>query len=211
MAGKLRMPRSRGAISGFLLVLLGAWGGLIAFIGPYFHYAYTPATAWSYNTNRLWLEILPGVATLVGGLIVLGSRLRPVAMLGAWLAAIGGAWFAVGTAMAPLWTHGAAPAQGTPVGGTVARAVEQIGFFSGLGVAVVFVAAAALGRLVVRHARDIAVPPSGKHATPVPTTDDEPAPARKPVAAAIMRRIGSARTPAPGPTQERTEPADIGS
>jgi hypothetical protein len=42
MNGMLRIPRSRGALSGVLLILLGAWGGLIPFIGPYFHYAYTP-------------------------------------------------------------------------------------------------------------------------------------------------------------------------
>jgi hypothetical protein len=32
---RLRMARSRGAASGFLLVLLGIWGALIPFIGPY--------------------------------------------------------------------------------------------------------------------------------------------------------------------------------
>jgi hypothetical protein len=45
MAGMLRVPRSRGALNGALLVLLGIWGGLIAFVGPYFHYAYTPDKA----------------------------------------------------------------------------------------------------------------------------------------------------------------------
>ena len=42
MAGTLRVRRSRGALSGLLLVLLGIWGALIPFVGPYFHYAYTP-------------------------------------------------------------------------------------------------------------------------------------------------------------------------
>ena len=32
MAGMLRVPRSRGALNGVLLVLLGLWGGLIAFV-----------------------------------------------------------------------------------------------------------------------------------------------------------------------------------
>ncbi len=93
MSGMLRIPRSRGTFSGVLLVLLGAWGGLIAFIGPYFHYAYTPDSAWSYTSGRLWLEVLPGVGALVGGLIALASANRPAAMFGAWLAAISGAWF----------------------------------------------------------------------------------------------------------------------
>jgi hypothetical protein len=51
MAGMLGVPMRRGAIAGVLLVLLGAWGGLIAFIGPYFHCAYIPDRAWSYTTG----------------------------------------------------------------------------------------------------------------------------------------------------------------
>ena len=95
MSGMLRIPRSRGTLSGALLVLLGAWGGLIAFIGPYFHFAYTPDRAWSYTTGRLWLEILPGAGALAGGVIVLASSYRrPVALFGTWLAALSGAWFA---------------------------------------------------------------------------------------------------------------------
>ena len=50
MTGMLRVPRSRGALNGGLLVLLGIWGGLIAFVGPYFHYAYTPDKAFTYTT-----------------------------------------------------------------------------------------------------------------------------------------------------------------
>ena len=87
MAGILRVPRSRGALSGVLLILLGVWGALIPLVGPYFHYAYPPDTAWSFTSGRIWLEIAPGAAAFIGGLIVLVSSLRPVAMFGAWLAA----------------------------------------------------------------------------------------------------------------------------
>ena len=45
--GRLQMPRSRGAASGFLLILLGAWGALIPFVGPYFDFAFTPDTEWT--------------------------------------------------------------------------------------------------------------------------------------------------------------------
>jgi hypothetical protein len=131
---------------GTLLVLLGIWGGLIPFVGPYFHYAYSPDSAWTYTTGRLWLEILPALGTLAGGATVLISAFRSMALTGAWLAAISGGWFAVGAALAPIWIGGTARAQGTPAGDALARAVEQIGFFTGLGVAIVFVAALALGR-----------------------------------------------------------------
>jgi hypothetical protein len=152
----LRVPRSRGALNGVLLVLLGIWGGLIAFVGPYFHYAYTPDTAWTYTTGRLWLEILPAAGTIIGGLIVGGTASRPVAILGAWLAAASGAWFAVGTVLSTLWASGGAA--GHPVGGTLARTVEQIGFFTGLGVVIVFLAAVALGRFTVIGVRERGVP-----------------------------------------------------
>lgn len=155
MAGILRVPRSRGALSGLVLVLLGLWGGLIAFVGPYFHFAYTPGVAWSYTAGRLWLEILPGAGTLLGGLILLLTRVRPVAMFGAWLAAASGAWFAVGQALTPLWNSSGAMAVGTPIGtSTLIRVLEQISYFAGLGVVIVFVAALSIGRLSVIGVRD---------------------------------------------------------
>jgi len=164
MNGMLRVPRTRGVASGLLLVLFGAWGALIPFIGPYFHFAYTPDTAWTYTVGRLWLEIIPGVATIIGGLILLVSAFRPTAIVGACLAAAGGAWFALGAVMAPLWTGygtvgpNAIPAAlypGVPTGGPVHMVAEHLAFFTGLGVVIVFIAALALGRLAVIGARDV--------------------------------------------------------
>jgi len=153
MAGKLKVSRSRGALSGMLLVLLGIWGGLVPLVGPYVHYAYTPDHVWKITSGRLLLEILPAAGTLLGGLIVLMSKIRPMALLGGSLAAASGAWFAVGTALAPLWTNNL-PAQGVPVGGHIARAMEQIGFFTGLGVVIVCFASVAIGRLSLVSVRD---------------------------------------------------------
>ena len=148
MAGMLQMRRSRGAASGFLLVLLGLWGALIPFIGPYFHYAYTPDTAWTYSTARLWLEILPGAAVFLGGILLMIATGRHVALFGAVLAAAAGAWFTLGTILSPLWnnhvTLGGSPASSTQF----MRIMEQLGFFSALGLVIMFVAAAAFGRIM---------------------------------------------------------------
>src|SRR5690349_19064734 len=122
MAGMLRVSRSRGALSGVLLVLLGIWGGLIPLVGPYVNYAYTPNHAWRITSGRVWLEILPAAGALLGGLILLASKLRPMALLGGSLAAASGAWFAVGGSLAPLWTHNL-PAQGYPVGSNIAKSL----------------------------------------------------------------------------------------
>jgi len=148
MAGMLQMRRSRGAASGFLLVLLGAWGALIPFIGPYFHYAYTPDTAWTYSTARLWLEILPGAAVFLGGILLIIATGRHIALFGALLAAAAGAWFTLGPILSPLWNNHV-PLGGSPVGTTeFIRIMEQLGFYSALGLVIVFIAAAAFGRIM---------------------------------------------------------------
>jgi hypothetical protein len=147
-----RIPRSRGAASGLLLVLLGAWGAIIPFVGPYFDYAFTPNTTWTWTSARFWLEVLPGIATIVGGLLLLASVDRGTGTLGAWLASAAGAWFILGPSLAPLWNPGSL---GVPIGGTTRQALEWIGFFYGPGVAILFLGAAAFGRLSVRAVRDV--------------------------------------------------------
>ncbi len=88
----LSMPRSRGAVSGLLLVILGAWGALIPFVGPHFNFAYTPDRDWAWSSARGWLEVAPGAATALGGLLLIVAGNRVAAMLGGWLAVLAGAW-----------------------------------------------------------------------------------------------------------------------
>src|ERR1700735_3120852 len=148
MAGMLQMRRSRGAFSGFLLILLGLWGALIPFVGPYFHYAYTPDKAWTYSTARLWLELLPGAAVCLGVFLLMIAGRRHTALFGALLAAAAGAWFTLGTMLSPLWNNHVTLG-GSPAGSTqFIRIMEQLGFFSALGVVIVFVAAAGFGRIL---------------------------------------------------------------
>jgi hypothetical protein len=180
MAGTLYIRRSRGAASGMLLVLLGVWGAIIPFIGPYFHYAYTPDAAWTYNTARLWLEILPGAAVFLGGILLIIATGRHIALFGAILAAAGGAWFALGTVFSPLWSTGGVMLGGTPVASTTfMRIMEQIGFFTGLGVAVALVAAAAFGRITavsagIRAVEDVRTAPAPRMPVSADTTEALP-------------------------------------
>jgi hypothetical protein len=164
--GGLRMPRSRGAVSGLLLVILGVWGALIPFVGPHFNFAYTPDQVWTWTTARGWLEVFPGVATAAGGLLLFVSGNRAIAMLGGWLAVLGGGWFVVGGQLAPVLRLGAV---GDPVATTERkRALLEVTYFSGLGALIVFLGGIALARLVVRLARD-GVPPEPQDA-PVAAT-----------------------------------------
>jgi len=174
----LQMRRSRGAFSGFLLMLLGLWGALIPFVGPYFNFAYTPDEAWTYNTGRLWLELLPGAAVFLGGFLLVIARSRHIAMFGALLAAAAGAWFTLGPVLSPLWNHHV-PMGGSPAGNTVyMRIMEQLGFFTALGVVIVFVAAAALGRVAsvpsgIREIEEVPETTVPADTVPVETIRDE--------------------------------------
>ena len=151
--GSLHMPRSRGAVSGLLLIILGVWGALIPFVGPYFHFAYTADHAWAWSTARGWLEVFPGATTAAGGVLLLISGNRATAMLGGWLAVIGGAWFVVGRTLASTLRLGDV---GQPIAATDAkRAVLEIAYFSGLGALIVFLGGAVLARMSVRTARDL--------------------------------------------------------
>jgi hypothetical protein len=158
-----------------LLVLLGIWGGLIPFLGPQFGYAYTPNATWTMTWGRLWLEVLPSAAAVLGGLILLSSTSRLAGLWAGWLAAVAGAWFVVGPSISQLW-GGGAPQAGTPVAtDVVGSTVEAIGFFYGLGAVMLFLGALALGRhsvIGVREA-DAAAATSAPASAPVeePGTD----------------------------------------
>jgi hypothetical protein len=181
--GRLQIPRSRGAASGFLLILLGVWGALIPFIGPYFDFAFTPDTEWTWTTARGWLEVLPGVATVLGGFLLLTSRNRVTAMFGGWLAVLAGVWFVVGRLFADVLPLGDI---GAPIADTATKtAWVELAYFYGLGALIVFLGAVALGRLSVRSLRDIehAQRPVAEATQPQPiahTTTAEPAPAERP-------------------------------
>ncbi|OBI84849.1 hypothetical protein [Mycobacterium sp. 1245805.9] len=168
------MPRTRGAVSGLLLILLGAWGALAPFIGPLIRWSYSVDPAWTWTTAKGWLEVLPGVVAAVGGLILVVSGNRASAVLGGWLAVVAGAWFVVGRALAATLNIGDV---GQPVAATdLKRALLEVTYFTGLGALIVFLGGAALGRVAVRHARDVVVTePAPVAATPAhePAVYDE--------------------------------------
>jgi hypothetical protein len=149
----------RGRGIGGLLMLLGAWGAVIPFVGPYFGYAFTPDKTWAYTSGRLWLSVVPGAAAFLGGLFVLASERMAVA--GTLLAALGGAWFVLGQLIVAEAFSGDGIHSGSPVvssgaafGPATMRFFEGLGFFYGLGVVIVFLAALAMGRAI--SARQVA-------------------------------------------------------
>lgn len=153
-AGRWRIPRSRGALGGFLLMLCGIWAALIPFVGPYFNFAYTPDVTWHWTWARFWMEVLPGIGAFVGGLLLMMSGNRATALLGGWIAAIAGIWLIVGPSVSILWHHGTGY-MGLPYGGTTRVAWEQLAFFYAIGALTLYLGAMSLGRLSVHSVRDV--------------------------------------------------------
>lgn len=105
-----------------------------------------------WTTARGWLEVLPGIVTVLGGFLLLTSRNRASAMLGGWLAVAAGAWFVAGRAFSNMLYIGDI---GVPAASTPAQTVAiELAFFTGLGALIIFLGAAAVGRMSVRSVRD---------------------------------------------------------
>jgi hypothetical protein len=149
------MRRTTGALSGLIITILGVWGALIPFIGPWFNFSFSPDTPWHWSAGRLWLSVVPGVVAVVGGLLLLGAATRPRAALGAWLSMLAGVWFICGPIFSQLWNHGISQT-GLPLHANGIRVLEQLTFFYGIGAVIAALAGMALGRLVpYRPARPV--------------------------------------------------------
>src|SRR5947199_2843778 len=140
-----RIPRTKGALSGFLIVVLGVWAGLVPFVGPYFHFAMHSNQHWEWFADRFWLEVLPAAVAVIGGLILMTGMTRASTMFGALLALAAGLWFIVGPNVSMLWNHGAITV-GPPMGRhNITRTLEWIGFFYGVGALITMFSSYALG------------------------------------------------------------------
>jgi hypothetical protein len=218
MAGATRIPRRRGSLCGLLLILLGAWGALVPFVGPYFKFAFTPDHAWAYNSGRLYLSIVPGAAAVAGGLLVLATRNRGVGIFGGLLAAAGGAWFIAGqpvvaialkrpsiTAGVPVPRGGGAAAAGTT---TTWQFLEMLGFFTAVGIAIVFLGALAFGRFSMVSARDTVEEDAYGDDYLDPADDGQPGPAPADQYAATSTHAYPLGEQRPFPGEEPTETQD---
>lgn len=132
--------------AGLLILAGGLWGGAIPFVGPYFHFTLGPDHAWTWTSARLYLDVLPAIAAVLGGLVLLGAGPRITGRLGALIALAGGFWFAIGPDMSLLWHQGGD--QGAAHGSRGVQALEHLTLHTGLGVLMAALAAYALPGLV---------------------------------------------------------------
>jgi hypothetical protein len=82
------------AIARVLIILLGAFGLIIPFIGPLFGFGMGSEPAWVVTTSRLVDHVVPGVAVILGGLMLF-PHVRASRWVGATLALLGGVWLTV--------------------------------------------------------------------------------------------------------------------
>jgi hypothetical protein len=135
-------------VAGLLILLGGVWGGLIPFVGPYFNFVLGPDKSWTWTSGRFWLDVLPGIVTAVGGLMLLFAGPRVSGRIGALLALAAGIWFAIGPDISQFWRYGGS--QGIAHGSRAVRALESLSFHSGLGVVIAALAAYSLPGVMVR-------------------------------------------------------------
>lgn len=146
---------------GLLVALVAAWGGIVAFAGPSFHFYMGNTAAWTWTESRATLHFAPAIAGILGGLLLLIGATRPIQQLGSLLGITAGIWFVIGPSLEPLWTSSGGGSMG--MGGTMAmggshmqsktmQALEAIGYHYGTGVVLATLAAIALGLLVAAPA-----------------------------------------------------------
>jgi hypothetical protein len=195
MAAVGRIPRRRGGVCGLLLILLGAWGGLAPFIGPQFHFAFTPDKAWAYTSGRLYLSAIPGGVALLAGLVVLATRSRAVGVLAGLLGALGGIWFLIGPGVVVTLLQRPGINEGIPVAytGVSGRLAADWAYFESLGIHVLpgililLVAGIVAGRFSMLGASDVSADDDyDDFSGPIGLNEPEPAgtftPTRRPYA-----------------------------
>jgi hypothetical protein len=132
------------------------------FVGPYFNYRPTSATAWEWTTNNWLLHLLPGAVALAAGLMIM--TLSPVRRAGgarsglglaALLLAASGAWFVIGPALWPTFQSSPAYASGTDAWTSF---WNQLGANLGPGVLLAFFGGMALKAGIARPAVAVGEP-----------------------------------------------------
>ena len=56
---------------GFVVLLLGAWGGIVPYVGPTFGFRKGAGASWQWTTSHSLLWLAPGAAAFLAGLVLL--------------------------------------------------------------------------------------------------------------------------------------------
>ncbi len=182
-ATRVRVYRPmRVATMGTLIVLVGAWAGIVAFVGPEFAYRPTSASPWQWTTANWLLHLVPGAMAVAAGLAAIGlarastAGARGMLLLAALTTFVAGSWLIIGPSLWPVFESG------SPYGAAASANMSfahQVGANLGPGILLV-----ALGAMIFQA---------------VSASRMAPAPATAPVTAADPPAAGPV-TPAGGAT-----------
>jgi len=114
IADPVRVGRFGLGTVGLIALLVSAWGGIVAYVGPIFGFSGDGSVSWTWNLAHSLLALIPGAAGVLLGLFVMRSarRTTTVARGRLSLASAGvllmvcGAWFAIGPLAWPVLYHG---------------------------------------------------------------------------------------------------------
>lgn len=143
--------RARIRLLGICVLALGAWGGIVPYVGPLFGYRMATPNAWTWNTVNWQLHLAPGAAAVIAGILMLvgGAWL---ARLGGWLTLACGGWFVLGPLFASMWLTGAPETR--VASSSLMQAARPLGYHYGTGLLLAaaggYLLAAALPRLLPR-------------------------------------------------------------
>ncbi|MHB8681540.1 MAG: hypothetical protein ACYDA2_05525 [Acidimicrobiales bacterium] len=148
-AGPGTVPAVGLGTLGILTLLVGAWGGIVPFVGSIFGFSADGSVSWYWSLPHALLWLAPGAAAVVAGLMMLG--LMPRAAIGfgrsgafgaGMLAVLAGAWFVIGPLSWPALQRSAGvfmPA------GPMHMFADMVGYSFGPGVLLVLFGGLALG------------------------------------------------------------------
>jgi hypothetical protein len=160
-------------MAGALILLVGAWGGIVPFVGPLFGFSGDGSRSWTWNLPHALLSLAPGAVAVAAGILVMlaGGRLfRPGLKLGGLLAALCGAWFVVGPVAWPVLEHARVFVTASPQ----RELAYWIGYSLGPGTLLAALGAFVLGRPAARPA--VAAPAAETRTAEARTVNPTPVP-----------------------------------
>lgn len=135
-----------------MIAVVGAWAGIVPYVGGLFGFGLNDAPAWHWTAARALLDLLPGGVALLAALLLLGTRPalamgtgRLVAGLALLLVMLAGAWLVLG----PSAYLAIAPGSSVPAthGAPTWVFTRLAGYHYGPGLVLVACGAGALGLL----------------------------------------------------------------
>lgn len=170
------VPVAGIGVLGLLTLLIGAWGGIVPFIGPIIGANADGTMSWYWSAAHAWLWLVPGAVACVASAIMVGTMPRAKVGLGrrgaigaGALAVLCGAWFVIGPEAWPVLVRSAGVFVPAP---PLTSLTREIGYSYGPGVLLVLFGATAMGMgMAGRRNRGVAAAdPAPARATTPPAT-----------------------------------------